>query len=111
MSAALECMFQEAGTDPTSRPVDIRRKLAEQQAGNGIRRLARTDRSGQYVRNDGSGRETIVADDTAPLMNGQDGCKAFLLIGKRARLEPMVERRLSAGELRNVVSRGERLGR
>lgn len=29
MNAALECMFQEAGTDPVPDPVDIGRKLAE----------------------------------------------------------------------------------
>src|SRR5690606_9391053 len=111
MSAALECMFQEASTDPAPDPVDIGRKLAEQQAGNRIWWLAGTDRAWQHVRNDGRRRKTIVSDDAANFMNDQDGRKTLLLIGKGAGPEPMVQRRLSAAEFRNVVSRSERLGR
>lgn len=69
MNAALECMFQETGTDPASGPVDIGRKLAEQQAGNRIWRLAGTDGAWQHVRNNGRRRKTIVSDDTSNFMN------------------------------------------
>ena len=110
MHAALERVFHETRADPAPLPIDVGRELTEQQARNRIGRLARADRARQHVRHDGRRRETIVADDTTRLMNDDDGCKAFLLIGKCASLEPVIERRLPAGESGNAVSRRERFG-
>jgi hypothetical protein len=103
---ALEGVFQQPGSDPAPGPGNVRRELAEQQARHRIGRLAGADGSRQDVRNDRCGRKAVIADDTARLMHDQDSGETLLLVGKRSGLEPMVEGRLSAGELGNVVGCG-----
>ena len=99
-------MLQKACADALSSPLQIGGKLAEKQAGDWIRRLSRPDRSWQQGRNHGSGSKTVETDDTPGLMNDHDGAEALLLIGKSPRLQPMIERDLTAGELRYIMGCG-----
>ena len=41
---------------------------------------------------------SVIADNTSARVNDDDNCKAFLLVGKRAGLQPLIERRSAAGE-------------
>lgn len=108
--ATLQSMFQQAGPDTAAGPGEVRCELAEQEARHWIRRLARSDGPRQGVRDDGRRRETIEADHAAFLVSDQNRGEALLLVRKRPGLEPVVERRLTAGECRDVVRCGERLG-
>jgi hypothetical protein len=45
---ALQCMFEQARASSLAYPILIRRKLPEQQAGDGVGRLAGPDRPRQY---------------------------------------------------------------
>lgn len=105
---ALECMFNETGSDASAGPSPIRGELSEKQAWNGVRRLTSSNRSGQDGWHHGRRGEAIEADHSFCLVNDKYCGEALRLIGKRARLEPMIERRLAAieiGELMPLVER------
>lgn len=107
---SLQRVLDEAGSDPLPRPSGIGGKLAEKKAGNGVGRLARADRTRQDRRHHGRRRQTIIADDAPRLMDHENGGKAFLLIGKGARLQPVIERRLATGEFGYIMRGGEQFG-
>lgn len=106
--ASLQGMLHQTGAYTAASPSNISCKLAEQQAGDRVRRLAGADRPRQHARYDSGWREAVVANDSALLVNYQDGGEAFFLIGERSGLEPMVQRGLPAAELGNVMRRGQR---
>lgn len=103
LDATLQGMFDEAGPNPLPRPSGIRRKLAEKKTGNRIGRLSGTDRARKDRRHGGGWRQPVVADDAPCFMNDENGGEAFLLIGKGARLQPMIEHRLAAREFGHVM--------
>jgi len=107
---SLQRVLDETGSDPLPRPSGIGGKLAEKKAGNGVGRLARADRTRHNRRHDGGRRQTIIAHDPSRLMDHENSGKAFLLIGKGARLQPVIERRLAAREFRHIMRDGERFG-
>ena len=110
MDAALERMFHQTCADALPYPSGVRCKLTEKQAGNGIGRLAGADRARQDRWQSGGGREAIISNDPPCLMHHENGRKAFLLVRQGAGFQPMVERRLATGELRDVVRGRDRFG-
>ena len=84
--AALQRVADKARSNSPPDPVLIGRKLSEKQAGNRIGRLPRADRSWQRRGQDGGRRETVIADHSIGLVNDEDRCKAFFLIGECSRL-------------------------
>ena len=103
-------MFEQAGANSLADPVLVGRELPEQQAGDGVGRLAGSDRSRQDRWHDGGWREAVIADHPMGFMDDEDGCKALLLVGQRSRLEPAIERRLAAGELGKSMGRRQQFG-
>ena len=103
--AALEGVLHQARSDPAPSPADVGCKLTQEQTRYRIRQLAGSDRAGQDVRNDTRRCETIIADNASGLMDDQNGREAFLLVGKRTGLQPMVECRLSRAKIGDVVGR------
>lgn len=108
LDASLKGMFHQTCADASPRPFRDRGKLAEEKTGHRIRRLPGTDRARQDRRNDGGRRQAVVADDAPGLVDDQNRRETFLLIGKRARLQPTIERRFSAGKFGNIVRRRKR---
>lgn len=60
---ALQGVLDQACADPAAGPADVCRQLAEQEARNGIGRLAGADGSRQHAWNDRGRRKAVVADD------------------------------------------------
>lgn len=110
LNTALERVFDQTRTDPLACPSGIRGKLAEEKARDWIGRLAGADRTRHDRRNHGGRRQTIVSDHAPRLVNDENGGKTLLLIGKGARLQPVIERRLATGEFGNIMRGGERFG-
>lgn len=108
INAAFEGMFDQARADPLPCPSKVSRKLAEEQAGNRIGWLAGPDRSRQDRGHDGGRSQAIVSDNPPRLMHDEYGGKALLLIGQCARLQPVIERWLATGKLRDVMRSRER---
>src|SRR5206468_6048032 len=101
----LQYVLKQSGANSFSAIVLICRKLAQQQARNGIRRLTGTDRSRQRCRKNRRRREAVIAKYPIGFMYDHDGCETLLLIGERACFQPSIQRRLATGEFRDVVSR------
>lgn len=108
LNAALKRMLHKTCADALPRPSDVCGKLAEKQAGNRIGRLPGADRAGQDCRDNGGWRQTVISDHAPGLMDNEDGGETLLLIGKRARLQPVIERRLATGKGRDVMFRIQR---
>lgn len=108
LDASLEGMFHQTCTDASSRPLRVRSKLAEEKTGNGIGRLPGAYRARQDRRNDSGRRQAIISDDAPRLVDDENRRETFFLIGKRARLQPMIERRLAAGKFGNIMRRRKR---
>ena len=108
--APLQGVLEQASSDAASGPAEIGRELAEQQTRHGIGRLACPNGSGKDVRRHRRRREAVIADDTALLVNDENGRKTLFLVGERPGLEPVVEGRLAATEPGNVMGRGQRFG-
>lgn len=104
---ALKRMLDEACSDSFSDPGQIRSKLSQQQAGHRIGWLSGADRTGQGAGRHRRGREPIIADHAAGLVNDEDRGKAFLLVRQSARLQPLIERGLAAGEVRYIMRGGQ----
>lgn len=103
-------MFHQACANAPPGPSRIRRELAEKQAGNRIGRLPGADRPRQDRRDHGRRRETMVSDDTPGLMHDKNCREALFLIGKGSRLQPVIERRLAAGEGDDIMRGRQRFG-
>lgn len=86
LDAALERMLEQPRTDAPTCPNRVSGQLAEKETGNGIWWLTCPNRTRQYRRNDGRRCNTVVADDTAIIVDDHDGGKALLLVGKRPSL-------------------------
>lgn len=95
LNATLKGVFHQAGADAVPCPFHVRGELAEKQAWNGVRRLPGADRTRQNRRDDPCRRQPIVSDDAPRVVNDDDSREALFLIGKSARLQPMIERRLA----------------
>jgi len=106
---ALQSVLQQARANALSSPRKICCELSEQQTRNRVRRLTSPDGSRHRSRHYRSWRETVVADDAIVLLDNHDRCEPLLLVRQRTRFQPMVEGRLSAGELGNIVGRRQRL--
>jgi len=100
---ALQRMLEQPCTNSLADPILICRELSQQQAGDRIGRLAGADRSRQCGRQDGSGGETIIANDPIGFMNDKDGRKTLLLVGERSRFQPTIKRGFATGKFGNVV--------
>jgi hypothetical protein len=100
----LQRMLKQSSTNSFSDVILICRKLSQQQARNGIRRLTGTDRSRQRCGKNRRRREAVIAKDPIGFMYDHDGRETLLLIGERARFQPSIQRRLATGKLGDVVS-------
>ena len=103
-------MFEQAGANSLADPILIGRKPSQQQTGNRVGRLTSSDRPRQGRRHDGRRREAIIANDPIGVMDDKNRRKALLLVGKRAGLEPPIERWLAAGELVETMRRRQWFG-
>lgn len=110
LHTALERVFDQTGADPLPRPGFVRGKLTEEQTRNRIGRLSGADRARQDRGHNRRGRQTVIADNPPGLMHHENGGKALLLVRQCTGCQPMIERRLAAGELRNVMRDGDRFG-
>lgn len=108
--ATLERVLDQPRPDTFALPPFIRRKLAEQQTRNRIGRLSGSDRSRQPAWHDGGWGKAVIAHHAVLLVDDDNRRKAILLVRQRPRLQPTVQHRLAAGELRYVMQRGDRLG-
>lgn len=95
LNATLKGMFHQAGADAVPCPCRVRGELAEKQAGNGVGRLPGADRTRQNRRDDPCRRQPIVSNDAPSVMNDDDSREALFLIGKGARLQPVIKRGLT----------------
>lgn len=91
-------MLQQSRPEPKPGIGLIDRELSEQQAGDGIWRLAGSDGSWQDGRYDSGGCKPVIADNPALIMHDDNGCKTFLLITQGSVFQPTVEKRLATGE-------------
>lgn len=96
---ALERVLDQTGSDASPRPGPIRGELPEKQTWDRIGQLAGPDRPWQDGGHHGGRSEAIEADHPFRLVDDKNGGEAFRLIGKRARLEPVIEGRLAAIEI------------
>lgn len=108
LDATLKSMFHQTCADAYPHPFRVRGKLAEEKTGNRIGRLPGADRAREDRRDDGGRRQAVIPDDAPALMDDENRRETFLLIGKRARLQPMIERRLAAGKFGNIMRRRKR---
>lgn len=104
LNAALERVLHKACANTQTYPCGVSGELAEQHAGNRVRRLSCPDRTRQDRWHNGGGREAIVAHYTLGLMHHENSGEPLLLIGKGPRLQPVVERGVATGELGYIVS-------
>lgn len=109
--APSQSMLDEPGSDATSAPTSVRRKLSQEQARHRVRRLAGPDRSWQRRGKNRGRSETVIGHDLMACMNHEHRREAFVLVEECAAFQPTVEDRLSAREGRHIVRCGERLGR
>lgn len=108
--AAFEGVFYQTGSDAAPCPSSICRKLAQQQTRHWIGRLAGPDGSRHDIWHDRCGCQTIISDHAIGVVNDQHGGEALLLIGESTGCQPVIERRLAAGKLRDIVVCGKRFG-
>jgi hypothetical protein len=97
-------MLEQSSANSFADVILICRKLSQQQARNGIRRLTGSDRSRQRRGKNRRRCEAVIANDSIGFMYDHYGRETLLLIGERACLQPSIQRRLAAGELGDVVS-------
>ena len=110
LDAALKSMLHQTCADAVPGPFRVRGKLAEKKTGNRIGRLAVAYRARQDRSNDGRRRQAVIPNDASSLVDNEDRRETLFLIGKRARLQPMIERRLAVGELGDIMCSRERFG-
>lgn len=110
LNAALERVLQQASADTAPSPFCIGRKLAKEKTGHRIGRLPCANRPGQDRRHHSRRRQGIISDHSAGLVDNENGREAFLLIGERARFQPVIKCRFPAGKPGNVVSCAKRFG-
>ena len=109
--AALQSVLDQARADSPPSPCRVGGELAEKQARHWVGRLPGAHGAGHDARDDRGRRQAIIADNPLRLVNDEDGREALFLIGKGARLQPMIQGQLAARELREIMSRRQRLGR
>lgn len=108
LDATLKGMFYQTCADTSPHPFRVRGKLTEEKTRNRIGWLPGADRARQDRRNDGGRRQAVIPDDAPRLVDDENRRETFLLIGKRARLQPIIECRLAAGKFGNIMRRRKR---
>lgn len=78
--AALERMLDKPGANAFAGPIEIRRKLPQQQTRHGVGRLSCSNRSGKCAGGYRGRRQTIIADDATFIVNHHNRGKSLLLI-------------------------------
>ena len=109
LNGSNQCVTQQPGADTAAHPSDIGRQLTEQKTRNRSRWLASLDGPRHHSRDNRGGREAVVTDYAAGLVDHNDDREALLLVRQGAGLEPVIERGASASEGREVVARGQKL--
>lgn len=110
LNAALKGVLHKASPDAQLGRANIGRELAKQHAGNWIRRLPRPHGARWHRWHNGCWCKAVISHHTPCLMHDENGGKTLLLIGERTGFQPVVERRLATGELRNIMGGGKRFG-
>jgi hypothetical protein len=103
-------MIEKCYADAFSRPISVGRQLAYQKTGDGVGRLPSADGTRERGRHYAGWGDAVVSDHPQVFVDDIDGRETLLLVRQGARLQPVIERRLSGAELSDIMLGGNGFG-